>query len=122
MGQFQDVISFQYQIVFSTATAHTHKTMSTFCTTYLTRNTLKGIQFSMYSWHLQSKRGKEKKKWLVVYLAPSHIQNYLFFILHNMIIINHLKKNVCIQKKLFTDPKKKKKKKIYRIVSRHNSF
>ena len=61
MGQFQDVISFRNQIAFSTTAAHTHKTMFTFCTTYLTRNTLKGIQFSMYSWHLQSKRGKEKK-------------------------------------------------------------
>ena len=80
MGQFQDVISFRNQIAFSTTTAHTHKTMSAFCTTRLTRNTLKGMKFSVYSWHLQSKREKKKKNWLVVYLAPSHIQSFYFFI------------------------------------------
>ena len=61
MAQFQDVISFRKQIAFSTTMAHTHKTMSAFCTTRLTRNSLKAMKFSVYPWHLQSKREKKKK-------------------------------------------------------------
>ena len=95
-----------------------------FCTTYLKRNTLKGIKFSVYSWHLQSKRGKEKKNgwWFTWPLVTYKIfYFFIFFILHNMIIINQL-----FFKKMYVSKINclltQKKKKIYRIVSRHNSF
>ena len=57
-----------------------------------------------------SKQKGKEKKWLVVYLAPRQIKSFYFlFMLYNMIIINQLKKNVCIQKKLFRLTQKKKK-------------
>ena len=94
MGQFQDVISFRNQIAFSTTTAHTHKTMSAFCTTRLTRNTLKGMKFSVYSWHLQSKREKKEKKvwvghwWIGDFLGTYEVFFYVARI-HNGLV------NVC---------------------------
>ena len=59
MGSSKMSFPFEIRLFFSTTTAHTNKTMSAFHTTRLTRNTKKGIKFSVYSWHLQSKKKKK---------------------------------------------------------------